>query len=270
MRGLPVEFHKEKNFGVETDFNHLTVATAEDEEGFTHLHTVGAIVIGDAFGGIATLTWTAADNETLAIYTPNEIFEFVRAKPIRFVALGVLPIVLGDELNLYVGCMEDLIDAVPSTAMQDAGAGPRADSDMFGFFTPEAGGAVFPLTEDYWHAVSSFGALQTITPLIATDPNNLSGIDWKAWDGAAGVGHDLFAEWVPTNVVPGVAGAAPTLLDAEVRFWIDGHLVAKHEMRGALQITIATTEEMNFGVMGNNITDIASASVDYLKCEQVR
>jgi hypothetical protein len=162
-----------------------------------------------------------------------------------------------------------------ATEMQDAGAGPRADSDMFGFFCVENGGAVFPNSEDVWHCVSSFGALQIITPLLATNPNNLSGADQLVYLNPAGVHDDgierkLFAEWVPVNVVPGVAGVAPTLFDAEVRFWIGTILVAKHLMRGAFQITTATTEEMNFGVVGRNITDIAVFNMDFIKCTQAR
>lgn len=269
MRGLPVEFHKEKNFGVETDFLHGSYATGVAQaDGFTFTHVVGAIVTADAFAGVATITSTAAGVEFNSILSTWEIFEFVRAKPIRFVALGVLPVLLPNEQNIFVGCMEDMDTA---TEMQAAGAGPRADSDMFGFFTPDDTAlAAYVATSDYWHAVSSFGALQIVTPLIATNRNNLSGVDWKAQLGGVGIEHDLFAEWVPTNVVPGVAGAAPTLMDAEVRFWIDDILVAKHEMRGAFQITIATVEEMNFGIVMENITDIASLDVGYLKCEQVR
>ena len=270
MNLLPNSFLNEHNYGVETDFNHITCVTAEEKEGFTHLHTVGAIATIDGRGGLAQLTWTAADNETLAIVTPNEIFEFVADKPIRFASRCVTPVTLGNQLNIFLGCMENMIDAVPSTAMVDAGAGPRLDSDMFGFFTPEAGGAVYPNTEDLWHCVSSFGALQQITPLNAANPLNLLGVDVEAWDGAAGVSHCFTAEWIPTNVVPGVGAIAPTLLDAEIHFYVDGVLACVHQQRGAFQITAATTEPMNFGIMGNNITDVASLTLDALKCRQVR
>lgn len=268
MNNLPVEFHKEMVYGVEDDFLHEAVASGiAQDNGFTFTHAVGAITCGDGRTGIATLLTTAADNEFLSILSTNEIFEFVNGKPIRFVAKGVLPVLLPNQLNLWVGCMEDSDTA---TEMIDAGAGPRADSDMFGFYTPEAGGAVFPTTQDLWHCVSSFGALQQITPLNAANPLNLTKEDVAAQASGVGIKHDLFAEWVPTNFVPGVAGATPTLVDAEVNFWVDGLLVAKHLMRGAFQITAAATEEMNFGVVVKNITDISSLDVDYIKCEQLR
>lgn len=268
MHNLPVEFHKEKVYGVEDDFLHEAVATGvAQDNGITFTHAVGAIACGDHRTGIATITSTAANDEYNSILSTNEIFEFVMGKPIRFIAKGVLPVLLPNELNIFVGCMEDMDTA---TEMIDAGAGPRADSDMFGFYTPEAGGAVFPTTEDLWHCVSSFGALQQITALNAANPLNLLGEDVKAQAAGVGVEHELVAEWVPPNLVPGAAGAAPTLMDAEVRFWVDGRLACKHQMRGAFQITTGNTEEMNFGVVVLNITDICSLDVDYIKCEQLR
>ena len=268
MYALPEEFHKEMVYGVEDDFLHEAVATGiAQDNGFTFTHAVGAITCGDFRTGIALFTFTAAADEFCSIVTTNAIFQFVQNKPIRFIAKTVLPGTLGDELNIFVGCMEDMDTATEFTA---AGGGMRAGSDMFGFFTPEAGGAVYPNTEDLWHCISNFGAVQQVTPLNAANPNNLLGADVKAWDGAAGVGQCLSAEWVPTNLVPGVAGAAPTLLDAEVRFWVGGKLVAKHEMRGVFQITIAAAVAMNFGIVSENLTDIATLSADYIKCEQVR
>jgi len=43
MNLLPNSFLNEHNYGVETDFNHITCVTAEEKEGFTHLHTAGAM-----------------------------------------------------------------------------------------------------------------------------------------------------------------------------------------------------------------------------------
>ena len=269
MRGLPVDYHNEHVVGVEDDFCHGSFATGVAQvNGFTFTHAVGAIATGDYLHGRAVMTTTAADNEFLSILTTNEIFQFLNDCPIRFKVIldpGVTA-ELPEELNIFLGCMEDMDTA---TELQDAGAGPRADSDMFGFYAPEAGGAVY---NEYWHAVSGFGANQQITELSAANANNLSGVDWKIYDPTTGDGlaHEFVAEWVPTNLVPGVAGAASTLMDAEVRFWIDGILVCKHQMTGTYVITMATAELMNFGVVISNITDISVLNVDYVKCEQLR
>ncbi len=272
MRLLPMDFHNEKTYGVNDDFIHAFFATGiAGDNGFTSTHAVGAITMGDARGGQMVMTASGADDEFMSHLTTNEIFEFVQGKPIRFLARWDASTADEslDEMNVWAGCMEDSDTA---TEIQDACAGPRLDSDMFGFFkSGDTGGTVYdPI---YWHAVSSFGALQQITELSATNPLNLSGEEQKAYDPATAFAREavLVAEWVPVNLVPGVAGAAPTLMDAEVRYRINGRLVAKHQMRGAFQITVAGTEEMNFGVVTRQ--SAAQASVcrwGQVKCEQVR
>lgn len=272
MHTLPVEFHKEKNFGVYSNCELLVEASGVGNgEGMVATYAVGNIVGADGFGGVYLFTWTVADEEFISYLTLYEIFQFLQGKPIRFIGQFTpgLTADTPEELNLFLGCMEDMDTA---TEMQAAGAGPRLDSDMFGFFCVESASVVFE--PNYWYAVSSFGALQQTTLLNLANRSNLSGVPHKVFDGAGdGIEHEFVAEWVPTNLVPGVAGAAPTLMDAEVRFWIDGLLVAKHEMRGAFQITVAGAQEMNFGLVGSNAaasSATAALNLDFLKCEQVR
>jgi hypothetical protein len=274
MRNLPIDYHGENVHEVEENFIHGSFATGVAQaNGFTATHAVGAITTADRtvlFPPRMNIAWTAAADEFNSYVTTNAVFLFHQNEPIRFIgrmtpgAAAQLPW----ELNLFLGCMEDMDTA---TEMQDAGAGPRADDDMFGFFCVENGGAVYGNSEDLWHCVSSFGALQQITALTAA--NSLSGQEVRVNTGAGagdGVEHKFVGEWVPTNLVSGVAGAAPTLMDAEVRFLVDDVLVAKHQMRGAFQITVANAAPMNFGIVGRNITDIADLDVDYLKCTQLR
>lgn len=270
---LPME-HNEHNYGIETDCMSLVEATTVgDSHGMVATYPVGNIVGNDARRGTYLFTWTVADEEFISYSTLYEIFEFVNGHPIRFKVI-LTPGLTADtpeELNIFIGCMEDMDNA---TEMQATGLGPRADSDMFGFFTVESVSAAYANPE-VWHCVSSFGALQQITALTAANPNNLSNADQKVFDAVTGDGIErvFTAEWVPTNAVPGVGGVAPTLLDAEVRFRIDGILVAKHLMRGAFQITIAGTQEMNFGVVGSNAaasSATAALDLDYVKCLQLR
>ncbi len=270
MNLLETQFHNERVYGVNDDFLHGVVATgAALSNGFTPLHAVGAITSGDARGGQVVFTASGADDEFMSYLTTNEIFEFVASKPIRFLARWDASAADEslDEMNVFAGCMEDMDTA---TEIQDACAGPRADSDMFGFFKAgTTGGTVFD--DNLWCAVSSFGALQQITQLNAV--NSLTGEAQLPFVQATGFATAavLVAEWVPVNVVPGVAGVAPTLLDAEVRFWINGRIVAKHLMRGAFQITTATTEEMNFGVVTRQSAGQASVCRwGQIKCEQLR
>lgn len=269
MHNIPVEFHGEKVFGVEDDMLHGAFATGvAQDNGFTFTHAVGAIALGDAFGGVAVMTTTAADDEYLSILTTNEIFEFVIGKPIRFrcVLTPGLTAELPEQLNIFVGCMENMDTA---TEFQNAGAGMRAlCGDIFGFFKPSNDSAVY---NQYWHCVTGHNDIEQYTELSAANQNNISGVDWKIIDDDGdGIERELIAEWMPTNFVPGVGAAAPTIINAEVRYFIDGHLVCKHLQTGIYFITIATTQEMNFGIVITNITDICVCNVDYLKCEQVK
>ncbi len=279
MNLLPVEFHNENAFGVFIDCTRTVPATgAVGLDDFIPTYAVGDIsetadgaVAG--VGGVYLFTWTVADEEFISLLTDLELFMFAPNKPIRFVG-KLTPGLTADtpeELNIFLGCMEDMDTA---TEMQATGLGPRADDDMFGFFTVESVSAAYANPE-VWHCISGFGpGAQIITPLTAANPNNLSGVDQKVFDAAGnGIERKMVAEWVPTNVVPGVGAVAPTLFDAEVRFWLDGILVAKHLQRGAYQITTANALPMNFGLVGSNAaasSATAALNLDYLKCEQVR
>ena len=161
--------------------------------------------------------------------------------------------------------MEDMLTG-PVIA---AGAGPKLDSDLFGFYTPDSR-STRCVDDNFWYCVCSFGALQQITALTADNPLNISGQAVPVAVGGVGVRRVFEAEWVPTNVTPGVGGVAPTILEAEVRFLIDGEVVAKHLQRGVNQITIANHVLMDFGVAIENITDICVLNEDFLKCQQRR
>ena len=261
---LPVDYHGEQVITVEDDMTYgLWTSGTERPSGFVPTHAAGAITGGDARAGEMVITTSGADDEFNSFWTANEIFEFVLDKPMRFIAKDVLNAAADenlDTLNLFVGCMEAVDTA---TEIQDAGVGPRLDSDMFGFFKPSDG----VLEEDTWYCVSSFGALQQLTALTEANANNLSRIDQLAYDAATiGLTHELVAEWVPLGL------ETANILMAEVRFWIDGVLVAKHQQRGAAyEITANATEEMNFGaVVRTNAAEVQVAQIGYMKASQLR
>ena len=277
MKNMPIDYQKELVVGVEDEFLSGLFATGvAKENGFTSTHAVGAIAIADGppAHGRQIWTFTAAADEYMSHLTTFEIFQFLQGSPIRFKVIlePELAVAVVQELNIFAGCMEDMDTASEFVA---AGGGMRVGGaatgdSKFGFFCVEAGGAVF---NQYWHAISGFNDQEQITELSAANVANLSGQDWKIDDGTDGFRRELVAEWVPTNLVPGVAGAAPTLMDAEVRFWINGILVAKHVMNGVNRITLAqaaATGQMNFGIVAENITDVVLLNVDYVKCDQLR
>lgn len=273
---MPVDFHKEQVVGVEEEFIHAMFATGVAlSNGFTATHAVGTIATEDSLHGRGQMDFTAADAEYISYLTTWEIFQFLNDCPIRFKAIvepgGTAEV--PEELNLFVGCMENMDTATEFVA---AGGGMRAlCGDLFGFYTPEAGGTVYDDT--FWQCVSGHNDLEQYTLLSAANPDNLSGADVLVIDATTGDGiaREFVAEWKPTNLVPGIGGVAATILNAEVNFWVNGVHVAKHEQRGTFQITRATAELMNFGFVGMNGAASSANSqpgliLDYLKCEQLR
>ena len=282
MRLMPnINFERENCFEVFTQFDHDEYVTGTPQlDGWIPTFAPGDMQTGEqispAVSGVLTqpnsqitITGTPVADQFHSFLRTHEEFIFSPNRPIRMSAL--FPRAYADdnldELNIFVGCMEDMDTA---TELQDDGAGPRADSDMFGFFK------VAQATGDYagevWNCVSGFGANQQITELVYTNPLNLSGADQKVYDGDVYRNRTkLVAEWVPINYVPGVAGAAPTLFDAEARFWINGVLCAKHQMRGAYQLTSLACEPMNFGyVSRTGLNQMIINHMEYLRCQQIR
>ena len=277
MNLLPVEFHREMVFGIAHNFIHsdFTTATATID-GWTPVFGAGTFVVADRALTIVepahlTITGTAVNDEFSALWTTFEQFKFHLNKPIRFIVnqpVGTADQNL-DEQSSFIGCLEG---ADGANDLLDDGGGPVLDRDKFGFYKcGTTGAAVF--TPNTFVCVSSFGALQQTTELTAANPANLSGEHQKQHEPTTIIRRELefVAEWMPTNLVPGVAGVAPTLLDAEVRFWINDRLVAVHKQSGAFQITRAAAEGMNFGYVSRmQAAQIAVNHLSFMKCEQLR
>jgi len=271
MRLLPVDHHKEKVVGVELDCaSEVAATTVAMDNGFTATHAAPpTIATPDFFGGRWTMTHTAVANQLMVVASTNEIFQFVQGRPIRFICdlQPGLTAQTPEELNLFAGCM----NAFTTAPCVDAGAGPKATGDHFGFYTPEAGGAAFTAAEDnFWMARSQHNGTAMATVLDAAHSHD--GQDHLAYDATSGDGiaHRLIAEFAPTNAVPGVGGVAATIFDAEIRFEMDGVLVAKHLHRGTNQITIASTTLMQGGLACLNTAAASIMNLDYMKCEQLR
>ncbi len=269
MNLLPVDFQKERTFGVLLDcIAEVSATGVARDDGFTatwagppNLTTV------DVFGGAWHFAHTAVANQLLVVATTNEVFQFVQNLPIRFQARLHPGPTTPEELNIFLGCM----NAIGTAPCVDAGAGPKATGEHFGCYTPEAGGAVYAAADDdMWMAVSMHNDVRQETILNAA--NSIDGQDHRVYVAGPGAGieHDFIAEWVPTNPVPGVGAVAPTIFDAECRFWIDGHLVAKHTMAGVNQITIVNTQLMNFGLATLNTAAASLLDLKQLKCDQLQ
>lgn len=277
MRLVPIDFHKEKVFGVEDDFTYEG-ATATTNPFLLPSGLVltapggplGTIATGDAFGGQLVATTDAGDDTLELAVTENEIYQYVNDKPIRGIAKGVELVLLPEQSNFLFGFQGDAANGMETTPMQADGAGIKATGDCIGFYKPGLAAAAQAYNQDYWHCVSMADAAVQYTELSAANCNNLSGVDWKGHVGAATAGEfDMMVEWVPTHRI------SATVFGAEVRFWMAKtgdalQLVAKHVMVGAYAITDAAADLMNFGVALQNLTDICSVNVDYVKGEQLR
>lgn len=208
-----------------------TVATTTD----------GTATLGDAAGGIMSILTAVAteDNEHTVLATTKELFLFAADKPILFEARVDFDEANTDDANMYVG----LMSAAGTTPMQDDGAGPKGTMSGMGFFKVD-GGTV-------WQCISSLGTSQTITELSATNANNISGVAQTA----GGAYQTLCCEFRPWSSTK-----------AEVLFFIDGTLVAKHD----LVFTSAT--EMNVALVAKDgsAANEETLRVDYVSCYQLR
>ena len=277
MRNMPVDFFNEKVYSIEHNFRHNTFTTnTATLDGWTPVFGAGTIAVADRAVGIeepaiCVFTGTAVDDQLTSLWTTLEAFKFHPARPIRFIVnqpAGTIDQNL-DQQSSFIGCLEGA-DGIND--LLDLGAGPVLDRDKFGFYKCGAtGAAVF--TPNRFVCISSFGANQQTTELSADNLNNLSRLDQTQHDAATIFRRELefVAEFQPTVIVSGVAGAAATLLEAEVRFWINGLLVAVHVMNGGNQITMATAEAMNFGYVSRmQLNEIAVNHFSYMKCQQLR
>ena len=276
MRGLPIDHFPEQAYDVVHDKFHGEYTDATPQlDGWTPVFGAGTLTSADRALTIEepshlVFTGTAVDDQFHALWRTYEEFKFHPSRPIRF--RTDFPAGAADQNNdqqsMFTGCLEG---ADGANDLLDAGAGPILDADKFGFYKCGTTGAAV-LVPNYIHCVSSFGANQQITQLNAANPANLSGVDWKQHDAATIFRNklSLIAEWRPTNMVPGVAGAAPTILDAEVNFWINGIHVCKHVMNGTYQITAATAEAMNYGyVSRTQAAEIIVNTISFMRCTQL-
>lgn len=266
---LPVDFTPLNSFGVELDCNELISASGvETAKGWTFVHaSPPTITSPDTFGGRFLFTHTAIANQVMQIYSNNEIFQMVQGRPIWFHGRVLLGPGTPEEENVFLGCM----DAFTTAPLVDAGAGPKATGDHFGFYTPEQGGTVFlAADDDMWIAVSQHNGTAIRTVLNAA--NSIDRRDHRAYatGPGAGIETDFECHFVPTGPVPVPAGTAVVIFDAEVQFWIDGVLVAVHNHSGGTnQITVAATTLMNFGIAFLNTAAATTAFLSRMGCHQL-
>jgi hypothetical protein len=202
----------------------------------------GTVTVGDAANGVAALVpsdCTVGDNDEAYLESPNETFLFAANKPILFEARVQFTEANTDDANILVG----LKDAVAANTILDNGGGPAASYSGMVFFKVD-GGTV-------WNCETSIAGTQTTTELSASNANNLSKVAQTAGGAAYQV---LRMEFMPFSST-----------QADVLFYVDGVLVAKH----LFTYTSATEMQICFGVK-NGGTNLETLNVDYVYCGQLR
>lgn len=202
----------------------------------------GTVTAGDAAGGVLTLNpsdGTVVNNDETYIKGTKEVFLFAADKPLVFEARVKFTEGSTDDANILVG----LANAVAANHLQDDGAGPPASYSGAVFFKVD-GGTV-------WNCETSISTTQTTTELSATNANNIS----KTAQTAGGAYQTLRIEFLPYSSTK-----------ADVRFYIDGTLVARHDFT----FTSATEMQICFGIKNGADTTVEALLVDYVGCYQKR
>ena len=187
----------------------LWTTTATDAGGSNILAQTGGVMELDASDG------TVADNDEVYLAT-REVFLFEASAPLVVEALVKFVEANTDDANIMFG----LMDAVGANSLLDNGGGPKASYAGAVFFKVDG--------STYWQAESSDGATQKTTLLDGTQPVMQGSPATGEAQTAGGTWQTLSIEWRPK-----------TSSKADVLYWIDGVLVAKH-----VDFTYANATEM--------------------------
>lgn len=226
--------------GFYDDFNYedtgLWTTTATDS---------GSSAVNAGIGGVVTLLpsdGTVADNDEIYFFTA-EVFSFVADRPIICEALLELTEGNTDDANVLFG----LIDAPAANTLLDNGAGPDASYAGAVFFKVDGGTT--------WSVENSDGGTQKTTDLDGSQSFSQGANMTGEAQTAGGSQQTLRIEWRPK-----------TSTKADVLFWIDSVLVAKH-----VDQTYANATEMAlcFGLK-NGGANQETLAVDYTFAYQKR
>lgn len=200
----------------------------------------GTSTVGDAVGGTVVLApsdGTVADNDEIYFHQTVESFKFADGKAIEGECRIQFTEANTDDANVIVA----LLNGWAADALQDNGAGVKANASGVGFFKVDGG--------TNWKVFFSDSTTQEIVELTAA--NSLDGTAKTA----GGASYQRLGFKVLAN---------GTRL--ECQFFIDDVLVYKIHDK-----TFANATEMEFGIGAKNgAANNESIVVDYAYCYQVR
>lgn len=232
---LPDEFlYGQRNFGFHEDFLEFVSGDLFTD---TSADTGAAVANIDGAGGLVTLTTGGTDNNECYLLTTKELFKFANDKPLVFETRLQYAEANTDDANVAFGFM----NAVGANSILDDGGGPKADYSGAVFFKVDGG--------TRWQVESSLGTSQTTTDLTAANSRD------RLVKTAGGSAYQTFRIEVITT----------SSTTAEVSFYIDGTLVAKHELTYT-----SATEMMAFVGVKAGGANSEVVTVDYISAYQLR
>lgn len=148
-------------FVLASDFPNFTTAT----DGWTSLAADGgtSVAVGDARGGIVTLTSGATDNNEVMLRSTNELFLPTEGRDAYCRVRMTHTEANTDDANLFFG----FASAAGADLLVNDGAGPRTSGSIFGIYKVD-GGTV-------WRCITRNGSDSTDT-ISVTSNNMTSGV----------------------------------------------------------------------------------------------
>lgn len=223
-----------RQFGFFEDFHEFVSGDLFTD---TSADSGATIAASDAAGGVVVLTTGGTDNNEAYLLTTKELFLFAADKPLIGEARIKYAEANTDDANVCVGFM----NAVAADALVDDGAGPKASYSGAVFYKVDGG--------TRWQVQSSLATTRTTTDLTAANS-----YDKVAKTAGGSAYQTLRIEVITTSST-----------EAEVSFYIDGVLVAKH----ALTYTSATEMMFFVGVKAGGANSEV-VYVDYASAYQLR
>lgn len=142
----------------ELDTMYVWTHFAEDQSDVQFIDTItdsGTVLMGDAVGGIVTLTpsdGTVADNDEAYIATPNELFKFGTARTIYGRAKLQYTEVTANKVNIAFGFQ----NAVGANSIVDDGGGLKVSGSTLGIYKIDG-------SDSLLRVVSSCNGTSTVT-----------------------------------------------------------------------------------------------------------
>lgn len=234
LNRYPNALRERVDFGFFNDF-------FDDQGDLNFVDTVtdsGSVAIGDAAGGVATLTpsdGTVGDNDEAYYTTPNEIFLVANDKPFFGIARIKFAEANTDDANVFFG----FGNAMVANTLVDNGGGMRASGTLIAIYKVDG--------ETVWRCTARNGSEVTVTQSTKTAGGS-------AYQELEIQVHDY------------------TSTQVQITYKVDGEYLrdsAGSVIRHTILVAAATEMQVGVGVK-NGDTNLETLLVDYIGAYQTR